>query len=575
MNNKGVLFALFFALCAGGLFSQVISINGQVYGFNSDRVLLFKKASKNLSFEGPIRDVKISLTKNGKEIACKSDNNGIYNITVPEPGNYEIKCSREGFSVVNLILKIDENSIKNKINALNFIVKRNDNSVNELGTFEVNELGISKYILGGETKKQNPDVMQSNKILIEKSVEHNNSNRSLALISSKFHTKPNETVEAELKPPTSNSVTVPNPYTKKLTELSAKLNNKNQGNVEEIKNQIQELKNELANVSGEDLAILKQQIQDAEYKLQLKEELIQSKDETIKNVKRVIMFITLFTIVLALSIFLVIYSLQQKKKFVNELSIKNNEINKINQRLVSSIKYASVIQKNLHFSKHELQAFFKGSFIYNRPKDYLSGDFYWCTEKQDDIFIVVADCTGHGVPGALLSILGQRFLQETIDQDSVLTPNEIIRKVEKKFTEAFKDQNSVEYGVELAVIRYDKKDNTIHYASNGIGLFIKSNNELKQIAPLLSENTISKNESFVRMNKGDIVFLTTDGYADQFSEKDGKKKKFNFTSLMSLFDKVSSGDLDNAENLLERTHLEWKGKMVQTDDILILGFKVN
>ncbi|MFO0358761.1 MAG: PP2C family protein-serine/threonine phosphatase [Sphingobacteriaceae bacterium] len=153
------------------------------------------------------------------------------------------------------------------------------------------------------------------------------------------------------------------------------------------------------------------------------------------------------------------------------------------------------------------------------PKIFLSGDFFWCHEKDGYYYIAVSDCTGHGVPGALLSVLGQRFLNEAVEKENVTTPSAIIKLLESKVISAFKDQNSVEYGVELGLVCFNKQSNELVFSSNGINLFLYQNTGINCIKPKYtvsgSANLQPEDQTF-KLNKGDCFYLSSDGFADQF-----------------------------------------------------------
>ncbi len=591
MSRKFAFYFLTFLLLSDFCFAQNTKVSGQVYGFNSERVLLLRKASKNLGFEGPLEGVQLTFKIDGKDYNVKTDNSGFYSISVPHTTNGEVLIIKNGFSKVSIKWTDENKTVRGIISALSFILKKNDDSQNELGTLVYDEAGKLKYAFNDHPKKENPDVMQSNKILIEKCVEFNNSNKVAPI---PIASSP-KVIEKQVSAPQPNkykadqgkTVSTPvntdqekNKYSEKILSLSEKFNHLDDNNITGLKTELDDLKQELNRMAaaGEDVEFLRKQINEAESKLLLKEELINTQQQSIERANKIILFMVLFSVFLLASVGLIFYTLQQKKKFNKVLSIKNNEITKVNQRLLSSIKYASVIQSNLLSSTQELKQLFSQSFIFNKPKDFLSGDFFWCHEKDGIYYIAVSDCTGHGVPGALLSVLGQRFLTEAVEKENIIEPHAIIQKLETKFISAFKDQSSVEYGVELGLVCFNKQNNELVFSSNGMNLFLYHNATINCVkAKYAASNSAvlqPEDQSFI-LSKGDCFYLSSDGFADQFGLMDGKTKKYNLAAMADLLKIISEKEIHFAIQTLEKAHDQWKGSLSQTDDILITGIKIS
>ncbi len=591
MSRKFAFYFLTFLLLSDFCFAQNTKVSGQVYGFNSERVLLLRKASKNLGFEGPLEGVQLTFKIDGKDYNVKTDNSGFYSISVPHATNGEVLIIKNGFSKVSVKWTDENKTGRGIISALSFILKKNDDSQNELGTLVYDEAGKLKYAFNDHPKKENADVMQSNKILIEKSVEFNNSNKvaPIPVVNAP------KVIEKQLAAPQpnkdkadqGNTVVTPvntdqekNKYSEKILSLSEKFNHLDDNNITGLKTELDDLKQELNRMAaaGEDVEFLRKQINEAESKLLLKEELINTQQQSIERANKIILFMVLFSVFLLASVGLIFYTLQQKKKFNKVLTLKNNEITKINQRLLSSIKYASVIQSNLLSSTQELKQLFSQSFIFNKPKDFLSGDFFWCHEKDGLYYIAVSDCTGHGVPGALLSVLGQRFLTEAVEKENIIEPHAIIQKLETKFISAFKDQSSVEYGVELGLVCFNKQNNELVFSSNGMNLFLYHNATINCVKPKYAASNSAvlqpEDQSFI-LSKGDCFYLSSDGFADQFGLMDGKTKKYNLAAMADLLKIISEKEIHFAIQTLEKAHDQWKGSLSQTDDILITGIKIS
>lgn len=590
MKRTLAILILTFVLVINVCVAQNTSVSGQVYGFNSERVLLLRKASKNLGFEGPLEGVQLSFKIDGKDYNAKTDNSGFYSISIPNAASGEVVLNKNGFSKVSIKWSDANKTGKGILSALSFILKKNDDSQNELGTIIYDDAGKLKFVFNENAKKENPDVMQSNKILIEKCVEFNNSNKvapipvanAPKLIEKQVSTQlpKDKTDQGKIVSTPVNTDKEKNKYSEKILSLSEKFNHLDDNNVTGLKTELDDLRQELNRMAaaGEDVEFLRKQINEAESKLLLKEELINTQQQSIERAKKIILFMVLFSVFLLASVGLIFYTLQQKKKFNKVLTLKNNEITKVNQRLLSSIKYASVIQSNLLSSTQELKQLFSQSFIFNKPKDFLSGDFFWCHEKDGLYYIAVSDCTGHGVPGALLSVLGQRFLTEAVEKENIIKPHAIIQKLETKFISAFKDQSSVEYGVELGLVCFNKQKNELVFSSNGMNLFLYHNATINCVKPKYAASNSAvlqpEDQSFI-LSKGDCFYLSSDGFADQFGLMDGKTKKYNLAAMADLLKIISEKDIHIATQTLEKAHDQWKGSLSQTDDILITGIKIS
>ncbi len=268
----------------------------------------------------------------------------------------------------------------------------------------------------------------------------------------------------------------------------------------------------------------------------------------------------------------------KKKKHHAELDEKNKGISKINNKLLSSIRYASVIQSNFFKDKKNIQNLFSNSFIYNQPKDFLSGDFYWFGEKNGHRIIAVADCTGHGVPGALLTILGHSILEDLVNVQGIVLPSKLLMELNKAIMSAFSNQKQIEYNIDITIVSIENKSNVVLFSGIANGLHHVSNNMFqyykvtsKSLGTLLTDDDVKDQEIKVKAN--DTLFLCTDGFADQFGGNG--KKKFNLKNLESLLIEVSQQKhLTLGDEELNKAFTQWKGNNEQTDDILIVGVKI-
>ncbi len=263
--------------------------------------------------------------------------------------------------------------------------------------------------------------------------------------------------------------------------------------------------------------------------------------------------------------------IERQKKIVEE---KNREIS-------DSINYALRIQTASIPKKTELDTFLKNYDLFFKPKDIVSGDFYWAERTKDFSLIAVADCTGHGVPGAITSMIGSMLLNEIFNVKKIYQPDEVLTELNRlvKLTLRQDSESLTNDGMDIAFCLLNYNTNEMQYAgANRPVYLIKSTGEFKEYkptkmsvggqVPLIQSYNLNK----IQLQKGDTIVLTSDGYADQFGG--AKEKKFTTKALKNLLMQnhhLSSGEL---KQVVETHYNQWKGNYEQTDDILVFILKV-
>lgn len=270
---------------------------------------------------------------------------------------------------------------------------------------------------------------------------------------------------------------------------------------------------------------------------------------------------------------------------ITPLLLQQQLIEQQNKDLLESIRYAKLIQKAIFPTKEQLDAILSESFVLLKPKHIVSGDFYWIKEHHDKIFIAACDCTGHGVPGAFISIIGNNLLSKCITDYGQTNPADILNQLNNEFQNAnqkiIDSSYEIKDGMDIALCVIDKSKMTMEYAGAYNPIYQVKNGTLTKLATdkipihLFSKNTDKKFTNYqINIESGDSYYLFSDGYADQFGGEDGKK--FNYRNFQELI--LSIQDLTMAEQrkVFNNTIEEWKIKSdeEQTDDILIVGFRV-
>lgn len=253
-----------------------------------------------------------------------------------------------------------------------------------------------------------------------------------------------------------------------------------------------------------------------------------------------------------------------------------------NQSITDSIKYASNIQSAVFPPLNLLDKLLVNNFIINRPKDIVSGDFYWLTKRNGKIIVTVADCTGHGVPGAFMSMLGITFLNEIVNNLGITQANEILYHLCENVIIALR-QTSIEEtthdGMDIALCVIDHKKNQLQFSGAFNPLLLIRNNEIQLYKgdniPIGMSYQIEKEVSFILneidIQKGDIIYMFTDGYTDQFGGEKGKK--FSSKRLYEVLLNIHRKPMNEQKVVLERTMEDWMKESEQIDDITIMGIR--
>lgn len=272
------------------------------------------------------------------------------------------------------------------------------------------------------------------------------------------------------------------------------------------------------------------------------------------------------------------YEIQCQK---NEIELQHNMINERNASITSSINYARNIQNAVLPPNGLIDKILPENFIISKPKDIVSGDFYWLAEKGDKIIITVADCTGHGVPGAFMSLLGITFLNEIVNIEGITRSVDIVTKLRERVIHSLQQgrQNiPITDGMDISLCVIDQKQKIIQFTGGMNDLIYVSNEKLGVIkADRISVCALyGKADPFtmkeINYNKGDVFYLVSDGFQDQFGGEFDKKYLSPYFRL-TLFE-IHKLPMSEQKEMLERKLRDWMKKEVQTDDITVIGIRL-
>jgi serine phosphatase RsbU (regulator of sigma subunit) len=247
------------------------------------------------------------------------------------------------------------------------------------------------------------------------------------------------------------------------------------------------------------------------------------------------------------------------------------------KEIVDSINYAKRIQQAVLKEEEHVSKHLPPHFILFKPKDIVSGDFYWALEKAGYLYLTAADCTGHGVPGAFLTMLGTSFLNEINAKDDVLSPAEILNQLRDKIVKELGGQGITKDGMDISLIRLDLKTKEVMWAGAYNPLWYIQEKVLKEIKadkqPIgYTDNPKPFTDHILSLKTGDLVYLFTDGFADQFGGEKGKK--FKYKQLEDKLLAICNTDLEEQKEILQQVFTKWKGNLEQVDDVTIIGIKL-
>jgi len=298
--------------------------------------------------------------------------------------------------------------------------------------------------------------------------------------------------------------------------------------------------------------------------------------------------ITILVVVIAIGIgivaIIVFRSLKITRKQKGLIEMQKAMVEEKNKEVLDSITYAKRLQDAILPPMSVIQKHLPESFVLYKPKDIVAGDFYWMEKAGNTILVAAADCTGHGVPGALVSVVCSNALNRTVKEFKITEPGKILDKVRELVLETFeKSESDVKDGMDISLLAISQSPVTISWAGAYNSLWYTQNGEIKEIVAdkqaigktdnpkPFTTHTLNINSNTDSREAG-MFYLFTDGYADQFGGDKGKK--FKYKQLQEKLVSVSRQPMAEQKKMLEETIEKWKGNLEQTDDICIIGIKV-
>ena len=274
-------------------------------------------------------------------------------------------------------------------------------------------------------------------------------------------------------------------------------------------------------------------------------------------------------------------NLEEKvKERTSEVIKQKAIIEEKNKDITDSIKYAKKIQQAIAPNIDEFNKNFIDSFILYKPKDIVSGDFYWFEHFADTTVFAAADCTGHGVPGAFMSLICSDIMYKVVYDQKITSPADALKLIDDKLVQLIRksSESSANDGMDIALCSYSKNDSILNYAGAHRPILIIRNGEILEYRPnkfsIGGHSTEGKHFDLnqIQVYPGDQIYLVTDGYADQFGGDKGKK--FKFKNLKELILSVSEKPMLEQKMIIDETFESWKGGLEQVDDVCLIGVKI-
>ncbi len=266
-----------------------------------------------------------------------------------------------------------------------------------------------------------------------------------------------------------------------------------------------------------------------------------------------------------------------------QIEKQRDEIKQKNEDILASINYARRIQEAFLPKVEDIKAVFPQSFVYYKPKDIVSGDFYWFTRRLSKVILAVADCTGHGIPGAFMTVMANTILRQIVELEGIFKPDEILYQMNLRVRNALQQHegtsNSLD-GMDMAICQIDIRRNKLQYAGANRPLLLIRRGEIMEYKPerygiggdQMGEYFRVFTNHTIEIEPNDTIYIFTDGYPDQFGEE--MNTRFKSRRFYQLLQDYQNRELEHQKNLLDSDLRRWRGEIEQTDDILIIGLRL-
>ncbi|MBC7695990.1 MAG: SpoIIE family protein phosphatase [Burkholderiales bacterium] len=274
------------------------------------------------------------------------------------------------------------------------------------------------------------------------------------------------------------------------------------------------------------------------------------------------------------------YDITDNKVNEKRLLESNRQLSEQNKDITDSIYYAQRIQQSILQKEEQLNEYFEDSFLLYKPKDIVSGDYYWFYEDELYKYIAAVDCTGHGVPGAMMSMVANSMFKEVFINRKITDPSSILKALDEELEKTINKNQDATFndGMDVSLIRIEKATNLLTFSGAFRSILISRENSVTELKgsryPIGFYSGVEKkfDTQTFQLMKNDSIYLYTDGFNDQFGgEKNKKLNKANFRELLKT---IQDMNMDEQEAFLEYSFNNWKQDNDQTDDVLVIGIRI-
>ncbi|MES2397578.1 MAG: SpoIIE family protein phosphatase [Bacteroidota bacterium] len=590
-------------------------VDGQVYGYNHDPSNKFLQRGKQIILEGTLEGVSINISESGKSIyKTRTNRKGEFLLKINLGKIYKVELSKPGYTKSILLIDVKSVPASTAANGIRFSgAELILNSFHPKDTSQI-DLPFGKLYYHPRSNFMDFEANQPirKKGLLTRDEEpstHVSLMKRAVLKNKNFIQTEKKYIQENVKEKKQLPDTIFKTHIK--SEFALKpivgIENLSSDNIiqreSEIQKAMEQLDQDKRNASSfQDSLIMNERealLNSAVLELSLAKKLIALQKKDISTQKKLLFFAICCMFLLIGFVFLIYKHYREKRK-------TNILLNERSKKITDSINYASRIQKSILLPENEIKKILPQSFIYYQPRDIVSGDFYWFAEVEEElsfnelvkkndelistvnsklIIVAAVDCTGHGVPGAFMSLVGNSLLNEIINEKHIIQPDSILKSMHSGVLKALHQKEEVSLiqdGMEMSicVINLDKKHIEFSGAMNPI--YIVKDNIVHIIKPDIQaiggrsfgtrKNTeVEFTKQIIPIEKDMSVYMFTDGFADQFGGPE--HKKFNTTQFKNLLLNIHSMDMEIQKLAIEETIKNWRGDYKQTDDMLVIGMK--
>lgn len=589
MKNKFhliLLLVLFKNVCFGQ--SQLL-MDGLVYGYNHDPSKGLLKKEKQIVLEGSLSSVSINVLSEDKLIfQTRTNKKGEFLLRMDLGKIYKIEFSKSGYT--KSILLVDTKVIPPKLPSeiirfagaeiiLNSFKSKDTSRVNlpfgrlfynireRCIDFEPNKINNKKGFFTKNDDQSTPIY------LMRRAVAKNKENPKIQ--QKNLQKDSVVTAEEQLLSMLSEFNLAPNTNFENLTENTIKNREKE---IEKARKQLEEDK--LYIITRADSLVIKdreRQLNNAVVELGNAKRLIGLQNLQLASQRKLLILSVCCLFLLSAFIFVFLFYYKEKRAINILLSEKNKKI-------TDSINYAKRIQQSLLPQENEVKRILPQSFIYYQPRDIVSGDFYWISKLKEKIIIAVVDCTGHGVPGAFMSLIGNNLLNEIVNERQITDPAAILQLLHVSVLKALHQKEGElqnQDGMEMSLCVIDQEKKLIEFSGAMTPVYIVQKGIVDVIQPdtrgIGGVNTADNQEEVkfttkqIAIQKDMSLYMFTDGYMDQFGGS--KNKKFNAPMFKKMLLYMQPMEMELRKDAMGEIMRNWKGEYRQIDDMLVVGIK--